>query len=186
VARGAEAGGHGRNAVATLVLLQEVLDAVSVPVVAAGGIAGARGLAAVLTAGAVGGWAGTAFLASPETETSDAARDRLIAARDTDTAYGRVFDVAQRLDWPPEYGGRVLRNAFFETWADRVDDLATDDAAVTELRTAKAAEDFDTAYIYTGQGAGLLRQAKSAADVVGEFAKADELLAAAGRLAGPP
>jgi nitronate monooxygenase len=185
VARGSEAGGHGRDDVGTLLLLQEVLDAVSLPVLAAGGIAGARGLAAVLAAGAAGAWAGTAFLASAEAETSAAARDRLIAARDIDTAYGRVFDVGQRLDWPPEFGGRALRNAYFDAWATREDDLGQDDAAVELLRAAKAAGDFDTAYIYTGQGAGMLQREQAAAEIVAEFARAESLLAAAVRLVAP-
>src|SRR6185437_8676039 len=75
VARGAEAGGHGRDAVATLPLLQGVLDAVDVPVLAAGGIGTARGLAAVLAAGAAGAWIGTALLACPEGMNSAGARD---------------------------------------------------------------------------------------------------------------
>ena len=62
VARGREGGGHGRDDVSTLPLLQLVLDSVDLPVVAAGGIATARGLAAVLAAGAAGAWVGTAFL----------------------------------------------------------------------------------------------------------------------------
>ena len=80
VARGGEAGGHGRDAVATLPLLQAVLDRVDVPVVAAGGVAGPRGLAAVLAAGAVGAWVGTAFLTAREAATPPAARQRLLAA----------------------------------------------------------------------------------------------------------
>src|SRR5690606_38237949 len=59
VVRGGEAGGHGRNEVGTLPLLQAVLEEVDTPVVAAGGLATARGLAAVLAAGACGGWFGT-------------------------------------------------------------------------------------------------------------------------------
>ncbi len=114
VARGGEGGGHGRNDVGTLPLLQGVLDAVTVPVLAAGGIGTARGLAAVLAAGAAGAWVGTAFLACTEAATSAGARERLLTAAETDTAYGRVFDVGQRLAWPPEYGGRALRNAFFD------------------------------------------------------------------------
>jgi nitronate monooxygenase len=185
VARGGEGGGHGRNEVGTLVLLQEVLDTVGVPVLAAGGIAGPRGLAAVIAAGAAGAWVGTAFLAAAEAETSAEARARLIAAADTDTVHGRVFDVAQRLDWPPEYGGRALRNAFFDTWSDREDQLAGDDAAAAELQAARAERDFDTAYIYTGQGAAMLhREQQSAADVVAEFAKAGALLDAAAWSAG--
>ena len=105
VARGGEGGGHGRADVATLPLLQSVLDVVQLPVLAAGGIGTARGLAAMLAAGSAGAWVGTAFLACPKGATSEAARERLFAAKDTGTAYGRVFDVAQRLAWPPEYGG---------------------------------------------------------------------------------
>jgi nitronate monooxygenase len=185
VARGGEAGGHGRNDVATLVLLQEVLDAVSLPGRAAGGIAGARGLAAVLAAGAAGAWVGTAFLTSAETETSAPAKERLFAAADTDTAYGRVFDVGQRLGWPPEFGGRALRNPFFDAWTGREDELFDDDDAVEALKAAKAAGDFDTAYIYTGQGVALLRAESTAAEVVAEFAKADALLAAAADIVRP-
>ena len=104
VARGGEGGGHGRDEMATLPLLQEVLDAVEVPVVAAGGIANARGLAAVLAAGAVGAWVGTAFLGCVETAWSEAARQSVIEAGDGDTIYTRAFDVGLRIDWPAEFG----------------------------------------------------------------------------------
>ena len=152
VARGGEGGGHGRNDVATLPLLQAVLDAVTVPVLAAGGIGTARGLAAVLAAGAAGAWVGTAFLACTEAATSAGARELLLAAVDTDTVYGRVFDVGQRLAWPPEYGGRALRNGFFDRWVGREAELAADDAAAAELRAARERGDFDVAGVYAGQG----------------------------------
>ena len=184
VARGGEGGGHGRNDVGTLPLLQAVLDAVDVPVLAAGGIGTARGLAAVLAAGAAGAWVGTAFLTAAEAATSAAARERLYAADETDTAYGRVFDVGQRLDWPPEYGGRALRNAFFDRWEGAEDALARDDDAAAELAAARTAADFDVTCIYAGQGVGLLRGERSAAEVVAELAGAADLLdRAAGRAA---
>jgi nitronate monooxygenase len=187
VARGAEGGGHGRNDVGTLALLQEVLEVVSVPVLAAGGIATARGLAAVLAAGAAGAWVGTAFLTCEEADTSVEAAERLIDAADTDTAYGRVFDVGQRLGWPPEYGGRALRNSFFDSWDGREDELARDDSAAQALSAARTAKDFDTAYIYAGQGAAMLTERRSAAAVVAEFAKAETLLRAmADRTSGRP
>jgi nitronate monooxygenase len=176
VARGAEGGGHGRNEVGTLPLLQSVLEQVDVPVLAAGGIANARGLAAVLAAGAAGAWVGTAFLGCREAGNSPRARQRLFAATDQGTAYGRVFDVAQRLGWPEEYGGRALRNAFFDRWAGRLEELASDEAAAQELAEARAAEDYDTAYLYAGQGVGLLREERLAADVLRELAGAEELL----------
>jgi nitronate monooxygenase len=170
VARGGEAGGHGRNDIGTLPLLQLVLAAVDVPVLAAGGIATAGGLTAILAAGAVGGWVGTAFLACPEANTSDAARERLFAATGTDTVYGRVFDVAQRLPWPREYGGRALRNQFFDRWVGREDELLTDDTARVELLAARESRDFDIAYIYAGQGVGLLNEERAASAVVAELA----------------
>ncbi|MEV1002579.1 nitronate monooxygenase [Nonomuraea sp. NPDC050202] len=176
VARGGEGGGHGRAEVATLPLLQGVLEEVTVPVLAAGGIATARGLAAVLAAGAAGAWAGTAFLGCAETTLSEAALARVLATGETGTAYGRVFDVAQRLAWPPEFGGRALRNAFFERWHGREEELAGDEAARAELEAARAAGDFDTAYVYAGQAVGMVERQRTAADVVAGFAAADELL----------
>ena len=176
VARGGEGGGHGRDEVATLPLLQTVLDHVDVPVLAAGGVATARGLAAVLAAGAAGAWVGTALLGCVEASSSAEARRRLFAATDTGTSYGRVFDVGLRLGWPEEYGGRGLRNGFFDRWSDRLPELAGDDEAARELAEARAAEDYDTAYLYAGQGVGLLREERTAADVLRGFADAERLL----------
>ncbi len=184
VARGGEGGGHGRGDVATLPLLQEVLEAVRLPVLAAGGIGSARGVAAVLAAGAAGVWAGTAFLACPEARTTTAARERLLAAPGTGTSYGRVFDVGQRLDWPPEYGGRALSNAFSDRWAGREDELAGDDEAAAELQDAVRARDLDVAPVWAGQAVGLLQQPRPAAEVVAELGRGEQLLReAAARLA---
>jgi nitronate monooxygenase len=185
VARGGEGGGHGRNDVATLPLLQMVLDTVAVPVLAAGGITGPRGLAAVLAAGAAGAWVGTAFLACTEATTSAGARERLFAATDTSTGYGRVFDIAQRLPWPPEYGGRALRNRFFDHWAGHEQDLETDAAAQAELASARERGDYGTACIYAGQGAAMLTRQRPAAEVVADLATAHSLLQQAARQTPP-
>ncbi|MGH3434837.1 MAG: NAD(P)H-dependent flavin oxidoreductase [Sciscionella sp.] len=179
VARGGEAGGHGRDTVATLPLLQAVLDAIEAPVLAAGGIATGRGLAAVLAAGAAGAWVGTAFLACTEAANTAEARARVLASDAGDTAYGRVFDIGQRLGWPPEFGGRALRNDFFQRWSGREDELAADHDAQAELVEAKRSGDFDTAYIYAGQSVGLLREQRPAAQVVAELASAADLLRSA-------
>jgi nitronate monooxygenase len=186
VARGGEGGGHGRNDVGTLPLLQLVLEEVDVPVVAAGGIATARGLAAVLAAGAAGAWTGTAFLTCRESASSGEARERLAAAGDTATAYGRVFDLAQRAAWPPEYGGRALRNAFFEQWEQHEEELGADDVAVERYAQAVRDRDFDTAVIYAGQGVGLLGPESTAADVVAAFAQAGDHLRRAATGEEPP
>jgi nitronate monooxygenase len=166
VARGREGGGHGRDDLGTLPLLQLVLDAVDVPVVAAGGIANARGMAAVIAAGAVGGWVGTAFLCCRESSFPAESRQRLFAAEDGATAYGRVFDVAARAAWPAEFGGRALRNRFFDEWEGREDQLAQDQQALQEYAEAQRRGDFAVAVIYAGQGAALLRAEASAAEVV--------------------
>ena len=93
---GPKGGGHGDVRLGTLPLLDTVLDVVSVPVLAGGGIASARSLAAVLAAGASGAWVGTRLAACPEALTGDGSRRALIAARATDTTITRVFDVAAR------------------------------------------------------------------------------------------
>jgi nitronate monooxygenase len=169
VARGREGGGHGRDDLGTLALLQIVLESVSVPVVAAGGVANAAGLSAVLAAGAVGAWVGTAFLCCEESAFPIASRERLLAADDRATAYGRVFDVAQRADWPREYGGRALRNRFFDEWVGREDELAADPGALDRYAAARRDRDFDVAAVYAGQGAALLRSETTAAEVVAGF-----------------
>lgn len=166
VARGGEAGGHGRNDAATLPLLAGILGAVDLPVLAAGGISSPRSLAAVLAAGAEGAWCGTAFLCCPEALTSREAQEALIAADETSTAYGRVFDIAQHLDWPPEFGGRALRNEFFERWNGHEEELAADGQSQRELRDAIQAKDFRTAFIYAGQSVAELTEIRPAADVL--------------------
>src|SRR6185436_12273573 len=123
VARGAEGGGHGEPRIGTLPLLAEMLDAVDVPVLAAGGIASARGLAAVLAAGAAGAWLGTVFTTCREALTPPAARDALLAARSDQTTTTRVFDVIHEYPWPATLPERVLRNEFVDRWDGHEDEL---------------------------------------------------------------
>ncbi|MFP5347906.1 MAG: NAD(P)H-dependent flavin oxidoreductase [Actinomycetes bacterium] len=183
VARGAEGGGHGRGEVATLPLLQEVLDVARRPVLAAGGIATGRGLAAVLAAGAEGAWVGTAFLTCTEAETTDAAADLLVAADATSTVYSEVFDRASRSGWPPHYGGRSLRNRFVDTWLGREAEVEAEPSVPELLARARDEQDYDTAVIYAGQAVGMLSGRQTAQDVVRELARADEhLRTAAARL----
>ncbi|WP_020392952.1 NAD(P)H-dependent flavin oxidoreductase [Kribbella catacumbae] len=167
VVRGAEAGGHGRNDVGTLPLLQAILDLTDLPVLAAGGISGPRGLAAVLAAGAAGGWIGTAFLTCAEGLTKDWARKRLVEADETDTVYGTVFDAASRAGWPDEFGGRALRNPFYDTWEGKEEALKADDDGHNQYITAT---DPTAASLYAGQGVGALHAMTTAADVLQNFA----------------
>jgi nitronate monooxygenase len=165
VAQGTEAGGH-TGGVGTLPLLQLVLDAVSRPVVAAGGIATGRGLAAVLAAGAQGAWIGTPFLAAAEARNSDRARSQLLAAEASDTVLTSAFDVAQGIPWPVEFRGRALKNSFTERWHGHEQELAENPAARASLASAVAAQDYGTAHLYAGQTVGFLRRVVPAAEIV--------------------
>jgi nitronate monooxygenase len=132
VAQGTDAGGH-TGTVGTLPLLQLVLAAVDVPVVTAGGIGTARGVAAVLAAGAAGAWVGTCLLACPEAATSPSAREKVLASGEADTILTRVFDVAQGLPWTEAFAGRALRNRFTDPWHGHELALAADAGARRQL-----------------------------------------------------
>ncbi|MEE2057732.1 NAD(P)H-dependent flavin oxidoreductase [Rhodococcus artemisiae] len=169
VAQGHEAGGHtGR--IGTLPLLQEVLESTELPVLAAGGIASGRGLAAVVAAGGVGALVGTALLASPETVGPDYARERLLAAGSADTVYTDVFDKARHQPWPARWCGRALVNSFTETWHGRGADEQT-------LADEYTADDPDIGVVYAGEAAGLVRSQRPAGDVIRDIgAQAEQLL----------
>ncbi|MGU3500079.1 nitronate monooxygenase [Mycobacterium sp. C31M] len=109
VARGAEGGGHGEPLLGTLPLLTGVLDAVDVPVLAAGGISSPRGLAAVLAAGASAAWLGTVFATCPQALTSDAARAELLAGAETELT--SRYDLEAGYRWPTGIPERVLRGS---------------------------------------------------------------------------
>jgi nitronate monooxygenase len=183
VARGSEGGGHGRGEVATLPLLQQLLEVSPVPVLAAGGIGTARGVAAVLAAGAVGAWVGTPFIACEESDAGDAVKRAVVEADSADTVYTRAFDIAQRTPWPSEYGGRALANEFSDAWADRIPDLQAavdaDDALTTSMNAARRSDDVSMAPVYAGQSVGLVRGVQTAAEVVAALAGYAELLQSA-------
>jgi nitronate monooxygenase len=182
VAQGTEAGGH-TGGVGTLPLLQVVLESVSAPVVAAGGIASGRGLAAVLAAGAAGAWIGTPFLVSEEARNNDEQRARVLGANETDTVLTSLFDLGQRIPWPAQYRGRALKNAFSERWLGRESELAQDDQAQRELAEAVRAQSYETAQIYAGQTVGLLDRVEPAAAIVERITREAELhLRAASRI----
>jgi nitronate monooxygenase len=181
VARGSEGGGHGDVKLGTLPLLDTVLDVVSVPVLAGGGIASPRSLAAVLAAGASGAWLGTRLAACPEALTGDDSRRALIAARATDTAVTRVFDVAQDRPWPAHFPSRVLANDFVERWTGREDALAADRPARDELTASIAADDRRIAPVTAGEAVGMINDDASVGEVIETMCSgAEELLAAWG------
>jgi nitronate monooxygenase len=176
-AQGTEAGGHTNKQVSTLPLLQVVLEAVQVPVLASGGVASAPGMAAVLAAGAAGVWSGTAFLACPEANVVDSARQRVLQAKETDTVLTAVYDRANGLPWPESIPGRALRNDFTNRWDGHEKELVQDQAALDELKQATAGKDYRIAVIFAGEAVGLVNRSRGAAEVVqGLSGEAEQLL----------
>jgi nitronate monooxygenase len=178
VAQGTEAGGHGKQRRATLALVPAVVDiAGPVPVLAAGGIADGRGLAAALMLGAAGVVVGTRFWATPEALGSTNAKDLLIRATGDDTLRTRVFDIVRELDWPAEYTGRAVANAFGTRWHGREAELAR---RIPEERdaywAAARAADVNTAVVFAGEGLDLIHGQKPAGDIVRDIAGGAEAL----------
>jgi NAD(P)H-dependent flavin oxidoreductase YrpB (nitropropane dioxygenase family) len=190
VAQGWEAGGHVWGEVATLPLVPAVVDAVApVPVIAAGGIADGRGLAAVLALGADAAWIGTRFLLAEEAASAAAYREAVAGAAETGTAHGIVFDKG----WP-DAPHRVLRNTTVRAWevAGRPapgNRPGEDDVVGTwlngrpVLRYAYNAPltgvqgDTEAMALYAGQGAGLVHRTQPAAGIVAEIvADAERIL----------
>ena len=169
VAQGTEAGGHTGSAVGTLPLLQIILEMTDKPVIAAGGIASARGLAAVVAAGAAGAWIGTPFLLAQEARNTDAARERIQHSDETQTIYTRVYDRMAGKAWPNEFGGRALRTPFLEQWTGKEDEVVANESARAKFDPKEK--------IYAGQSVGLLNAVKPAAQIVREIGDgADALL----------
>lgn len=172
VAQGTEAGGHVADNRSTLALVPDVVDLVSarapdVLVVAAGGIADGRGLAAALALGAEGVLMGTRFWASRQALVPAEAQARMVEASGDDTVRTRVMDMARGHEWPHPFTARVLRNQFTDRWAGAEGELRDSIGAVREsYRRAMAERNFDIASVPGGQGVGLVRSIESADDIV--------------------
>lgn len=184
IARGREGGGHGYDTTGTLVLLAETLDAVDVPVLAAGGIGSARGLAAVLAAGAAGAWVGTAFSTCVESDFDDDASRVVHEAGSGGTSYNHTVDRATGVGWPDDIGGRFVRNEFLDTWRGREGDMLADESAMHRFRSAPADRDMSTRPVPAGEAAGLVHARRPAASVLAELAAADGLIRRAARECG--
>ena len=185
VAQGAEAGGHGVSR-GTLTLVPAVADLAGarVPVVAAGGIADGRGLAACLMLGAAGVAVGTRFYATVEAAGFQAAKQRIVDATGDDSLRSVVFDISRRNVWPAPYTGRCLVNGHLTRWSGReLDLLRAIDNEAPRYAAARAAGDFDTAAVIAGEAAALIHDIPAAADVVRRMiSTASELLQGAARL----
>ncbi len=167
VAQGAEAGGHaGRRG--SLALLPAVVDAVApLPVVAAGGIADGRGLAAALLLGAAGAMLGTRFYASRESLAHPQLKQAALAAGGDDTVRSAVFDRLRGWHWPPGYALRTLANDTTRRFA--ADPLAFEAAMADErerFAAASAAGAAGEAAVIVGEAVDLVDDLPPAAAIV--------------------
>lgn len=179
IAQGWEAGGHrgvfdaaeGWGEMGTMALVPAIVDRVSVPVIAAGGIADGRGVAAALMLGAAGVQVGTAFLTTPEAKTAPPHRAALLASDGADTAVTTAFSGRP---------ARGVRNRYMaETAGAAWPDFPLMNPMTAPLRAASAkAESPDFISLWSGQGVGLARE-ETTGEVVERLAS--EALALLGR-----
>lgn len=168
IAQGSEAGGHGASR-GLVTLVPEVVDAVGehVPVVAGGGIADGRGLAAVLMLGAAGVMMGTRFYASQEAAGAQAAKERILQATGDDTLRSIIFDISRRNVWPAPFTGRCLRNAHADRWSGREIELLRNlEEESARYATARRTGDFDIAAVIAGEAAGLIHDIPSVRGII--------------------
>ena len=183
VAQGWESGGHVLGTVATLPLVPAVVDAVApIPVIAAGGIADARGVAAVLALGAQAAWVGTRFLLAEEAPVHPEYRRRLIAAAETDAEWhANLYDVG----WP-NAPHRALRNSTAQAWemagrpapgarpgeGEAVAHLASGEPLVrysSEMALDGSTGDVGALSLWAGQSVALVKRVQPAAEIVAEL-----------------
>jgi NAD(P)H-dependent flavin oxidoreductase YrpB (nitropropane dioxygenase family) len=188
--RGWEAGGHVIGEVATLPLVPAVVDAVSpTPVVAAGGIADGRGLAAVLALGAAAGWLGTRFVMSAETTALPRYRQLLADAAETATLHSSLFDIG----WP-NAPHRTLRSATTDAWeaagrpapASRPGEgdvvaRSHDGGEIVRYSSSSPRDgvigDVDALSLWAGQSVGLVKDSRPAGELVRSISeRADAIL----------
>jgi nitronate monooxygenase len=152
--QGSEAGGHGRPGRGLLSLLPAVTERVrDVPVVAAGGIATGRQLAACWQLGAAGVALGTRLYASQEALDSAAAKTRLTELGGGDTVHTSVFDVVRGPRWPAGYTGRAAVNSLVARWHDDLDGLKGGDLDRVRQSYEQATEagDLDERVLWAGE-----------------------------------
>lgn len=181
IAQGTEGGGH-TGTVASVALWPQVVDAVRIPVVAAGGLFDGRGLAAALAMGCQGVWMGTRFIASTEAHAGQPYKDAIVAMREADTVISRGFT------------GKTLRAIRNRT----TDEYLTKEAKPFPLQVLESAQmnrlgpiagvvddvDPDTMCLAAGQGGGAVRDILPSAEIVRRtLAEADAVLKRIGALA---
>lgn len=179
VVQGTDAGGHGlRQSASIISLLPETKDALKaagypqVPVLAAGGIVEARGVAAALTLGADGVVMGTRFLAAKEAGIAEGWQNEIIRVKDggTTTKRSTLCDrLKETVGWPEHYDGRAIINKAHLDEEAGLSDAENVRLYKEELKCGdEAFGDHGRMVTYAGTGVGLIKEAKSAAEIVNE------------------
>ena len=173
IAEGGESGGHVGE-LTTMALVPQVADAVTIPVIAAGGIADGRQIAAAFMLGAVGVQVGTRFLVARECTISQAYKDKVLKARDHDSVV-----TGKRLGHPV----RSIRNDFTRAYqkaeydSSSVSDEELEKMGAGVLRLAAREGDVKNGCVLAGQVASMVKKEQSAREIIEEmFAQAEEVL----------
>ncbi len=182
IAQGSEAGGQGLAlGVGAMALVPQVADAVDpIPVLAAGGVADGRGLAAALVLGAQGANVGTRFLASHEASADEAWKQSILEARSQDAvrfeAWKEIFPPADKGAY--ETVPRVMRTSFVEEWQRRPEDVRREAQRLRgELMSVVRERKPHELVPFTGQTAGMIHHVLAASEIVSEMvSKAEEAL----------
>ncbi|WP_331767678.1 nitronate monooxygenase [Embleya sp. NBC_00896] len=184
VAQGTESGGHGaRRGRSTLPFVPAVVDlAAPVPVLAAGGIADGRGVAAALVLGASGALIGTRFQATTEALVDPSITKAILEGHGQDTERSTVLDIARGSRWPSQYPARTLGHPYVDRWRGREAELAADPQALQDYQDDVARGAVPPLPVWAGEAVDLITDLPSAADLVGALAaQAEDALAQAGR-----
>lgn len=177
IAEGGESGGHVGD-LTTMALVPQVCDAVQIPVIAAGGIADGRGIAASMMLGAIGVQVGTRFLVATECTIHQNYKDRVLKAKDIDTVV-----TGKRLGHPV----RSIKNAFTRDYAKHEWDSSYPDddleqLAVGALRRAAREGDVSGGCVLAGQVASMIKKEQPAAEIIREMCEeAEKVLGGAGK-----
>ena len=188
VAQGAEAGGHGALR-STLPFVPEAADYLEkrspqTLLLAAGGIADGRGLAAALMLGADGVLVGTRLWASAEALTPKAHSDKALGATGDCTIRTKVLDALRGVPWPREYSFRFLRNGLTDKWAERESEAFRAFGSLSEeYALARARNDLEMVAVACGESVGLFNDRPTAESIVTAMAKqAADILQKGGQL----
>ncbi|WP_367048592.1 nitronate monooxygenase [Streptomyces sp. Je 1-332] len=185
VAQGTESGGHGaRRGRSTLPFVPLAVDlAAPVPVLAAGGIADGRGVAAALALGAAGALIGTRFQATAEALVDRSISQAILEGRGQDTERNGVLDIVRGASWPNErYTARTLAHPYLDRWRGREVELAGDSQARQDYQDDVARGMISPLPVWAGEGVDLITDLPAAADLVTTLAdQAEDALAWAGR-----